>query len=72
MNECNYKHERRRRWASFTTLKFNQLSMIYYFLRFSRRHFPALRIAFIVTFAHGNGNGEGVFLITNYELQINS
>lgn len=72
MNECNYKHERRRRWASFTTLKFNQLPAVYYFLRFSRRHFPALRIAFIVTFANGNGNGKELFLITNYELQINS
>lgn len=35
--------------------------MIYYFLRFSLHHFPALRITFIVTFAHGNGNGEGAF-----------
>lgn len=54
MNADNYKHDRRRRWASFTALKFNQLSTIYYFLRFSVRHFPALRTAFIITFVNGN------------------
>ena len=54
MNAGNYKHERRRRWASSTALKFNQLPMIYYFLRFLFRHFPALRIAFIINFVNGN------------------
>ena len=35
-------------------LQFNQLPIVYYFLRFPFPHFPALRTAFIITFVNGN------------------